>query len=151
IDMGPEMMREPEAIERRRDIGGAARRGDRARTCKRRQKLGRTGNWGEAIGEARSCAFAVLLTKVGRKRAAEPRLDPPLRFLPVVTIIVAQTILVAGRQADCRQALGKRLVRAYLAVGDDAVEVENDRSKWHGIKASPPAPAHGPRAPRPTS
>ena len=86
----------------------------------------------EALHEACPCACPVLFAKIGGQRAPEARLDPPLRLLPVVAIIVAQALVIGRRHPGRGQALGERLVRAHLAVGDHAVEIENDRGETHG-------------------
>lgn len=132
VDMLAEMMAEPEQAERPADIFGAARRGDRARhRTQRVEEGGRAGDRVEALHEARPCARPVLFAEIGGQRPPKARLDPPLRFLPIVAVIVAQALVVGRRHAHRGQALGERQVRTHLAVGDHAVEVEDDRGGGH--------------------
>src|SRR3546814_15181935 len=87
-----EMMAEPEQSERPADIFGAARRSDRARRgAERAQEIRNARHRVEPFHIARPRARPVRLAKIGRKRPPVSRLDPPLRLLPIMAIIVAQT------------------------------------------------------------
>src|SRR3546814_18261881 len=78
---------------------------------------------------ARPRARPVRLAKIGRKRPPVSRLDPPLRLLPIMPIIVGEALVIGRGHPRRGQAFGEREVRAHLAVGDDAVEIENDRGE----------------------
>src|SRR3546814_11587451 len=57
--------------------------------------------------------------EIGGQRPPEARLDPPRRLLPIMPVIVAQTVLIGRGHPDRGQAFGERPVRAHLAVGED--------------------------------
>src|SRR3546814_14145039 len=65
------------------------------------------------------------------QRPPGTRLYPPLRLLPIMAIIVTQALVVGRGHAGRGQAFGQRLVRAHLAVGDDAIEIKDDRGGGH--------------------
>src|SRR3546814_5580722 len=85
----------------------------------------------EPLHEVRSRPLAVPLAKIGGQRPPETRLYPPLRLLPIMAIIVTQALVVGRGHAGRGQAFGQRLVRAHLAVGDDAIEIKDDRGGGH--------------------
>src|SRR3546814_14285778 len=96
--MRAEMMAEPEQSERPADIFGAARRSDRARRgAERAQEIRNARHRVEPFHIARPRARPVRLAKIGRKRPPVSRLDPPLRFLPLMAIIFAQTLFIGHR------------------------------------------------------
>src|SRR3546814_7557992 len=93
VDMLAVMMAEPEQSERPADIFGAARRSDRPRKrAERPQEIRNARHRVEPFHIARPRARPVRLAKIGRKRPPVSRLDPPLRLLPIMAIIVAQTL-----------------------------------------------------------
>ena len=145
VDVVSEMARESEAIERRGDIGGAARRSDSARQAAQRfEEFGRPRHRRETFGKTLLRPLAMPLAEIVRQRPPEPHDDPALGLLPIMPAIVAQAFFIGRWQPDGGQAFGKRPVRAHLAVGDDAVEIEDDGAIHGGVR-SPPRPMVGKR------